>query len=600
LASTTPASKPAESHLLAVITSVVVIAALYFGKDLLIPFALALLLTFLLSPPVSWLEKLRLGHTLSVFLVLVVALGIAGSVIWLGFQQLSGIVQSLPNYQANMIRKLEAIRNPAGPGIIGVAQKLDQLKTSLAANRLESEGKGNPDAKGNPKPGTTRKIAPVPVEIVQPQSGIISSLGFVSASVVHYLAIFGAVVVLTLFLLLNRGHLRNRVLRLFGQGHLVLMTTALDDAAQRVSRYLLTQSLVNSTFGILLGTGLYFIGVPYAPFWGVLGAIMRFIPYVGTFIAGACPFILSLAVFDGWTRPLMTFALFVAIEGTTSTVIEPWLYSTRTGISSLAILLSAAFWTLLWGPIGLILSTPLTVCLAVLGRHLAPFEFLYVLLGDEPVLEPRVHYYQRLLANDEDEAAQVIETYMTDKTLVEVYDDVVLPALGLAEQDRHENRLTEESASSIYQTTRELVEEIGDRHAPADTPNSAGPAIACIPARDEADAVVGLILAQVLSQNGYQATLVEAAGNGTSELLFVSALPPFAIMHARSLCRKLRRQHPHQKIALAVWNSTIPAATIKERLGSTCADWVVTTLQEALATIKEIEGSTTEAELAKI
>ncbi|MDQ2776608.1 MAG: AI-2E family transporter, partial [Acidobacteriota bacterium] len=588
------------SHLLAVITAVVVIAALYFGKDLLIPFALALLLTFLLSPPVTWLEKLRLGHAFSVFIVLVVALGIAGGVIWLGFQQLTGIAQSLPNYQANMIRKLQAVRNPAGTGILGVAQSLDQLKTELNANRLDAENKGNLDAKGNSHAGKPRKVAPVPVEIVRPDSGILSSLGLFGTSVAHYLAIFGAVVVLTLFLLLNRGHLRNRVLRLFGQGHLVLMTTALDDAAQRVSRYLLTQSLVNSTFGILLGTGLYFIGVPYAPFWGVLGAIMRFIPYVGTFIAGACPFILSLAVFDGWTRPLMTFGLFVAIEGTTSTVIEPWLYSTRTGISSLAILLSAAFWTLLWGPIGLILSTPLTVCLAVLGRHLAPFEFLYVLLGDEPVLEPKVHYYQRLLASDEDEAAEVIETYMTDKSLVEAYDAVIIPALGLAEQDRHENRLTEERATSVYQTTRELVEEIGDRHAPADAPVPQGPEIACIPARDAADAVVALMLAQILWQNGYQAKLVETAGNGTSELLFVSALPPFAIMHARSLCRKLRRQHPNQKIALAVWNSTIPAATIKERLGPGCTDWVVTTLNEALATMKEAEVPASEPELAKI
>jgi predicted PurR-regulated permease PerM len=585
-----------------------VIAALYFGKEILVPFALAVLLSFLLTFPVTWLERWKLGKTPSVIIVLLIAFALGSGLIWLGASELSGIVERLPEYQTNIATKLQRLRNPAGPGLSRALNSLENLKAGLKESRPAGSG-------------TSQQPAPVPVEIVSSNSGFLASLGVLSPSLIHDAAIAGAVLVLTLFMLINRGQLRNRLFRLMGQGHLVVMTTALDDAATRVSRYLLTQSLVNSTFGCLLGLGLFGIGVPYAPFWGVLGACLRFIPYVGTLIAGACPFILSLAVFSGWQRPLLVVGLFAGIEGMTSSIVEPWLYATRTGISSLAILLSAAFWTLVWGPIGLVLSTPLTVCLAVLGRHLPPLEFLHVLLGDEPVLAPAIQYYERLLALDEDEASDLAETYLKEKTLVDVYDSMLIPALYAAEQDRHGERLDQERAAFVFQSTREIIDDLGERNkADSDrSPEAAGAArkmsFICVPARDEADELVALMLAQVLRHAGHYVDVVplgsdddwlNRALNKEVDAAFVSALPPFAIFQARSTCRKLRRLGPHLKIVLGLWNSQLTAEKIKERLGSACSDLIATSLGEAISAIQppttspeaEIEGVAAERQIS--
>ena len=590
------------SPLLSFITAGVVIAALYFGKELLIPFALALLLTFLLTTPVTWLERLRLGHAAAVVIVLILTFSAAGGLLWLGIEQLTGIVQSLPQYRDNIRHKLQALRSPAGPGLVNAADTLKNLKNELGANTLKAEKPpeqiARAQSRAHPSPAT-----PVPVEIVRHDSGILESLGLVSASLAHYLAMAAAVVVLTLFMLIQRTHLRNRLFGLFGQGHLIRMTTALDDAATRVSRYLLTQLLVNSAYGALLGLGLYFVGLPYAPFWGVMAALLRFIPYLGTFIAGACPFVLSLAVFEGWQRPLLTLGVFAVIEIATSSILEPWLYATRTGISSLAILLSAAFWTLIWGPIGLILSTPLTVCLAVLGRHVPPLEFLYVLLGDEPVLTPEVRYYQRLLAMDDDEAAEIAEGVLKEKTLAEVYDSVIIPALSLAEQDRHENRLDHDRAAFVFQSTGELIDELGDRHltdseAEEHALETPPLSILCLPARDTADELAGMMLVQLVRRDGHHAELLHLGDSGANparikrehvDMLFVSALPPFAVFHARAACRRARQANPKLKIVLGLWNSVVPAEQVAERLGKTTCDSIVTTLAEAQALVNGVQ-----------
>jgi predicted PurR-regulated permease PerM len=577
-----------STQLLAVITAVVVITGLYFGKDLVIPFALALLLSFLLSAPVCWLERLRLGRPVAVLVVLATALLLAGGLVWVGLQQLSGMAEHLPQYRAHIGRKLEKLRSPSGPGLMSMAQSLTQLTGELATHDWpeESQDSSAPAVHNQQK----QAVLPVPVRIVKPETGLLSSLGLVSASLLHYLGLAGAVTILTLFMLLNRGHLRNRFFRLLGQGHLVLMTTAMDEAAQKVSRYLLTQSLVNTAFGTLLGMGLWMIGVPYAPFWGGLAALLRFVPYVGTFLAGAGPFFLSLAVFDGWSKPLLAIALFVTIEILTSTAVEPWLYATRTGISSLAILLSAAFWTLLWGPIGLILSTPLTVCLAVLGRHLPPLAFLHVLLGDEPVLTPEVCFYQRLLAMDEEEAAELAETFLREKTLIELYDQMLIPALGLAEQDRHEDRLEKHRVHFLHRSTRDLLEEFAQRAEPISTTPISSASILCVPVRDEADELVGMMLSQTLQEAGWTARscslsakedLLKCASGQMPDILILSALPPFALLPARALCRQLRRSYPQTKIVLGLWNSVTAAEKVQARLGPQCADVVVTSLQEA-------------------
>ncbi len=557
-----------SSYLLRVISGVAIVAGLYFGKELLVPFALALLLSFLLSAPVCWLQRLKLKKAFAVSVVVTVAAAVVLSLAWLGVQELSGIVTDLPQYRANMMHKLQSVRNPAGLGLSKLFQSVDGLR-SVAQTGEQPVQK------------------PVPVRVVSAAENV-PAIGPFGVSLLSAIASAFAVAVLTLFMLLNREHLRNRLLRLMGQGRLLAMTTALDDAAQRVSRYLLTQSLVNSTFGALWGLGLFVIGVPYAAFWGVAAAMLRFIPYVGTFFAGICPVVVASIALTGWRRPLMAMALYAALEGLVSSVIEPWLYATRTGISSLAILLSAAFWTLLWGPIGLILSTPLTVCLAVVGRHIPAMEFLYVLLGDEAALTEDVRLYQRLLAQDEDEAAQVLEECLKDMSLTEVFDKVVIPALGMAEQDRHNGNLEESRSEYIQGAVRELIADVSEAAPHSEAPHQ-DLVVGCVPARDEADATVNSMLVHILHANGFDAFSVRSLDelrDRRADVLVVSALPPLAMLPARSLCRKIQKSHPDVKVVLGVWNSENAGDDIQKRLSSSCIDTVVTSLQGAVERVR--------------
>ena len=585
-------------------TAVVAISVIYFGKEVLIPFALALLLSFLLAPPVGWLEKLRLGRAASVVLVLVITFSAVSAIVWLGATQLADIASNLPQYQLNVRRKIEAMRNPAGNGLAKIVDTFKQLNTEMSAQSVPVVAKE--PVSGKTRAGrlsAVKPAGPIDVELVKPDSGLVDSVGVIGVPLLHVLGVASAVLIFTLFMLMQRSDLRNRLFRLFGLGHLNLVTTAMDDAAQRVSRYLLTQCIVNGTFGFLLGLGLYCIGVPNAPFWGVLGAVLRFVPYVGTLIAGLCPLVLALAVFEGWMRPLLTFGLFATIELTLSAAIEPWLYGAHTGISALAILISAAFWTLLWGPIGLVLSTPLTVCLLVLGRYVPGLNFLNVLIGDEPVLPPQACYYQRLLALDEDEAQDIAKTYLQENTLEDLYGSVLVPALALAERDRHQNALDEERESFIYESTKNLIEELSeDEFSPAKAQNFpvSELSILCVPARDAADELVGFMLAHLLRQGGYKA---EAISLGTVEdmlaimenrrpnLLFVSALPPFALTQARALCRRARKALPNAQVMVGFWQTEADLPKLQQRLGSGCFDSIVTTLPQAQLQVKLQAGS---------
>jgi predicted PurR-regulated permease PerM len=574
--------RSSSTHLLPIITAVVVIGGLYFGKDLVIPFALALLLSFLLSAPVAWLERFHFRRPLAVVVVLTATVLLAGSLIWLALQELNGITQSFPTYRDHIVRKLDILRSPSAPGIVATITKLNELTKEVVQKQEES--------KSIAKNGHNGAGIPVPVEIVKTNTGLLSSLGFVGSYLIHFLGLLCAVAILTLFMLLNRSHLRNKLFRLLGQGHLVLMTTALDEAAQRVSRYLLAQSVVNTCFGTLLAVGLWIIGLPYAPVWGLMAATLRFLPYVGIYLAGAAPLLLSLALFDGWSKPLSTLILFASIEGLTSFLLEPWLYASRAGVSPMAILLSATFWTLLWGPIGLILATPLTVVMAVLGRYLPPLAFLHVLLGDEPVLTPHVCYYQRMLAMDEEEATELAEDFLKGKSLIELYDELLIPALALAEQDRHGDRLEELRADFMYRNTRDLLDELAERAVPDGEPKASLPSVLCVPVRDDADELIATMLSQVLQMGGYDATwsrlgdvneLLKSSSERPIELVILSALPPFTFLPARAMCRQLRRYHPEAKIIVGLWNSSAPLEKVKERLGPHSVDALATSLHDA-------------------
>ncbi len=604
---TTSRRKSAPSQL--ALAAVAVLACLYFGREVLIPCALAVLITFLLSSPVNWLERLKLGRVLSVVIVLTIAYAAGAALIWAGAEQFSAILEKLPEYQANIDRKLEKIRNPVGSSKLSRAvSNLEAIKTDLTPGGRGQ--KSRTETNGKTQPESNAAKTPVPVEVVKPQQGIAASLGLASASAARVGAAILAVAVLTLFMLLRRGELRDRIFRLFGRGRINIVTTAMDDAGHRVSRYLFTQVLMNTTFGVLLGVGLYFIGVPYSLFWGVLGGVLRFIPYVGTLIAVACPFVMAVAVFAGWKQPLLTLALWACVELTIMGVLEPWLYAARAGISSLAVLLSAAFWTMLWGPVGLVIATPLTVCVVVLGRHVPQLEFLYILFGDEPALAPEASYYQRLLAMNEDEARDVLDSNLKEKSLLEVYDAVMIPALSLMEQDRHDGTLDEARQKFIYQTTREIIEDLGEE-ASAEKVNggtSTPLSILCVPARDEADELAGLMLAQVLGQAGYAVQAIPAGfikemlATVTQEkpnILFISAVPPFALSHARSICRRAGQKAPDAKTVIGLWGSDADRNLLQQRLGPGCSDYVVRSLSAAIAQVRKLDPESGETDAVK-
>ena len=352
------------------------------------------------------------------------------------------VANQLPLYRENIHAKIEAFHLPVTGQLGQAAKSVQEIVEELASPSRAILGLGST----GPEAEQAERAAPAqcllsPFGWFNPQASGWTELRDLGTPVLAPLGRAGMVLIFTVFMLLKREDLRNRLLRLAGLGQLNLMTQALDDASGRVSRYLLMQFLVNAGFGMLFGFGLYCIGVPNPALWGVVAGILRYVPYVGTMIAATLPLALSLAVFDGWLRPLLVFLLVAGLELIVANFVEPWLYGTRVGISSLALLVTAVFWTVLWGPAGLILSTPLTVCVVVLGRYFPQLSFLHTLLGDEPVLAAEAQIYQRLLAMDQLEAQAVVDKFLKGRPLVELYDLVLIPALSMAEQDRHKGAL---------------------------------------------------------------------------------------------------------------------------------------------------------------
>jgi predicted PurR-regulated permease PerM len=572
------------SKLLTLVTAVVVILALYFARVILVPLALAVLFTFLLTPLAGALERIYFPRFLAIFLVVGIGIAAFGGVGWTVGNQVLDLTNQLPSYKSNIRAKIDSLRNPR-------SRRLDS-----AADAVKEIGKEITDASSNTVENASAKgkraaiAPPAPVQVYQPASNPLESLN----SVVTPLGSAIIVVVLTVFMLAGREDLRNRLIGLVGHGHLNQMTQALDDAGSRVSRYLQLQLLVNTSYGVVIGLGLYVIGVPNALLWGTLAALLRFLPYIGSPLAAVLPILLSLAIFANWTKPLYTVLLYLVVELLVANVLEPLLYGAHTGISSFAILFAAIFWALIWGPIGLLLSTPLTVCLVVLGRHVPTLGFLNIMLGDQPVLPPEAHYYQRLLASDQTEAKHVVEEYLKASSLEELYDAVLIPALALAEQDRHHNDLEAITEKFICQSTKELLEDLAEKSkdeeaaaaaaAPEDSEAlTVSPRVAhhsrdaacvvCLPARDEADEIVGIMLAQLLVRAGYQSqaipigTTLEMLAQlkeSRADIVCISALPPFALLHARELYRKIRAQMPNVKIIIGMWKfagDPIKAAT---------------------------------------
>jgi predicted PurR-regulated permease PerM len=582
----------------AVLLAIAIIGALYLGRVVFIPLALAGLFAILLSPVIAFLERIHIPRFLAIVLVVMFMLGGVGFGAWKTSQQFADLTDQLPTYKKTLEDKIHILRGFRSESLTKATSTVVELEKEVAATNPVApadEGKKSVALGSSPsKPLTVQVVPPTnPLESLETMLGPIAN-AFVIA-------------VFTVFILMGREDLRNRIVRLAGGGRLNAITQALDDATHRIDRYLLLQLIVNACYGAAIAVALHFIGIPHASIWGISAGILRFLPYLGPPLASVIPILLSLAVFPGWEHTLATMGVFFCLEVTVANFIEPYLYGAHVGLSPLAILVAAIFWTLIWGFPGLVLSTPITVCLVVMGRYLPGLNFLNILLGDEQTLAPDVEYYQRLLASDHEEARRILERCRKTRGLEELYSSVVIPALSLAENDRHNNELDQPTQEFIYQSTREIVEElaeaepkqrVGEGFAPVrdlrGASMNAGPAreFLCVPARDEADAVVGLLLAQLLEQQGRDCVsidigsvdeLVKEVVAARPQVIFISALPPFAVESARTLYSKLRVALHETRIVICFWHFEGDRDRLARRLRMAERDKIVVTLPAALA-----------------
>ena len=571
-------------------TLIGVVAVLYLAREILIPLAFAITLTLVLAPTVTWLHRHGVGRFPASLMVMIIAMAAAGWVGWVIFNQLVEVVNDLPSYQQNIHNKLQAMRAP-GKGALGrAAASVKELGQELSAPNTPAAAASNTSKRGAPPPSAR----PMPVQIVAEPANEYESIRDVVKPVLAPLGMLAVVLIFTMFLLIEQNDLRNRLFRLAGIDRLNVMTQALDDATQRVSRYLMLQLMVNAVFGTLCGVGLYFIGVPYAALWGAVAGILRSGPYAGSMVSTALPVLLSLAVFDSWMRPVLVFVLMAGLEVVTGNLVEPWLYGMHTGISSLALLLTTVFWAVLWGPSGLILATPLTVCVVVLGRHVPHLSFLHILLGDQPVLSPEAQVYQRLLAMDDHDARTVAGLYLGENSLVQLYDSVIIPALSLAEQDRHKGALEPEREEYIFLGIKEMISELSQKHEaetegqPKPVPEKRLGRVICLAANDEADEIAAAMLAQLLVQAGCAAITLPAdpalhhvvaiVGPGDEDVFCISAVPPFAFSHARALSTVLEGRFPKTKIVVGVWGFSGDTERALQRFQPARPSRLVTTL----------------------
>ncbi len=568
-----PAVQPARSSILTAGGIVLAIGVLYFGRDIFIPFALAVLLSFALTPLVNWLRRLKLPRIAAVLVAVTLAFILIAGIAFVVGRQVVQLANNLPTYQTTITQKVRSLQQSAPGG--GIVEKVTTTIEDLSKEISGDERK--PEAP-QPRLGAgERPQGPVTVRLEAPQAKPLEIIQTVVGPLLAPLATAGLVVIFVIFVLLEREDLRDRFIKLAGAGDLQKSTQAINDAAARVSRYLLMQLVVNLTYGVPVGIALYFIGVPNAVLWGLLTAVLRFIPYLGPFLAALFPVALAVAVDPGWTMLFWVVGLFLVAELVSNNVIEPWLYGSSTGLSSLAIIMAAIFWTTLWGPVGLFLATPLTVCLVVIGRYVPQLEFLGVLLGSDPVLAPEERLYQRLLAGNLEEAVEIAEDYVDACSSREFYDNVAIPALRLAENDRQRSttdtnyrRLVADTAICVVREVEDHVREKAESsddlsEDPKPSAGEARPAaVLCLAGRTELDRAAAEMTAQAIEERGIGARVlppiaVSQGALGQLDLQGVDVvclcyLHPQPQVYARYICRRLRRRAPRVKLVVCCWN----------------------------------------------
>lgn len=585
-----PLKKASSAKSLRVVSSVLlaafVIGALYLGRDILVPLAMAALLTFLLSPLVTRLQRWigRIGAVLAVVLLLLGATVGAG---WILTRQVVDLANELPSYKENIRSKLRSIQIPEGGPFSRAAEAVEDLKQDLPAGI--TEGTLTPDRAGE------MPIQPIPVEVVRGKDQNLETMQVLLSPILGPLGKAGLVLLLLVFMLLQREDLRNRLIRLVGQGRISTTTRAMDDAGSRVSKYLLMLLVVNVTYGIPVAIGLYFIGIPNALLWGSLAIVLRFIPYVGPWIAASFPIILSLAVAPDWMAPLLTISLFVALELVSNNVMEPWLYGTSTGVTPVALIIAALLWTFLWGPLGLVLATPLTVCMVVMGRHIPRLAFLSIALSDEEALTPAEECYHRLHRMGEHDEMEFVENYLKTHSMPSLFDQVLIPVIAMAETDHRLGLLETEQLQLVEQGVSRLLDDLEVRPDPSKLeitePDHSGIRVCCIPARADRDELAGFILVQLLLKSGFDARnasarmvsgeLVEWVRSATPQIACITVVPSTRSVHARYLCAKLRGQFPDLVIVVCLCGQTEKDPEHLGMLRDSGTNEIVSTLGEA-------------------
>jgi predicted PurR-regulated permease PerM len=540
-----------------VVALLVATAVLYLAQEVLIPLALAILLAFLLAPAVRRLEQWKLGRLPSALLVSLLAFGLVFAVVGVAATQAVALGAKLPEYRHNIVEKIHALRKPKRDSTIGkAAEAIKDLEEEAAPER-----------------------PPIPVK--ESPGSPVEAFGEFVAPVAKPLAMTFAVIILTILLLLNREGMRERAISLAGPGRLHIMTKAMAEASYRVSRYLVTQIAVNAMFGIPFGIALWLIGIPNALLFGLLGMVLRFIPYAGVWVAVAMPAALAFAISDTWTPVVWTLGVFFALESVLAYVVEPWLYGKSAGLSPIAIIMAVLFWAWLWGPVGLLMATPLTVCVSVIGRYIPELGFLNLLLGVQPVLSPDERFYQRLLALDQEEATEIAETHASAHGAATTFDELIMPALALAARDRDKGVLEPARERYIFENIRRIASEL---EVPAAAP---APATCIVAAHDEADAVAAHMLARlvgtdcVVAAPAMPSEVAELVRQGRCRAVVISALPPHAASHAGALARRLKGQLNGARIVAGAWGPGEDLGRSKERLHKLGVDTVVTRLAEA-------------------
>jgi predicted PurR-regulated permease PerM len=546
----------------------IVVAVLYLAREVIVPVVLALFLTFVIAPLVGLLQRWHLPRSIAVLSSVTVAFAVLFALSMMVLTQLRQLSNDLPRYQTTLGEKVRDLRETvAGSGLIKGSTMLKDM--TKAVEGPEQNNASN--AAQLPEPSPSRK--PVPVEVHQPDAGASDTIVALLSPLVTPLTTTAIIIVFVIFFLFQREDLRNRFIRLAGTRDLERTTSALDDAGQRLAQLFLTQLIVNGVFGIVIGAGLAVIGVPSAPLWGLLAAILRFVPYLGAPLSAVLPVTPAAAVGPGWSMVLWTAALFVVVEALTGQIVEPLVYGRSAGLSPVAIVVAAAFWAWLWGPLGLLISTPLTLCLVVMARHVDGLQFIDIILGDQPALTHEQAAYQRMLAGDPVETIEHGHTRLKEMSVPEYYEKILLGALALAQQDAERGRLDDKRLDNIIKTVTAVVEDFGDRDGPkaggkksaAETVGAGEPAVICLPGMGKLDEAAAIVVTGALDLEGVKAHAASAetlpGPEAKGAILCVCFLEQLSEARRRYTMRRLIRSETAKVIVLALFgaNSDSPS-----------------------------------------